>query len=64
MLRMPPLATLTVPLIVAPLMIRSRELAIVVMSTVPARVTPLRTLVPLLTAWIEPVPLAGRWRHR
>ena len=58
-LRMPPLAMLTTPLIVAPLMICSRELTTVVKSRVPLSVTLLRKLALLLTAWNAPVPLVA-----
>src|SRR5664279_3583060 len=56
-LRMPPLAMFTAPLSVALLMMRSRELPWLVMSSAPVNVTPSRKLLPLLLAWKEPVPL-------
>ena len=56
-LTMPPLAILTAPLSVAPLMKRSREFVIVVASSAPVKFTPSRMLLPLLMAWNEPVPL-------
>ena len=56
-IKMPPLATFTAPLMVAPLMIRSRALAAVVRSSVPAKLTALRKLVELLLACSTPLPL-------
>ncbi len=53
--RMPPFATLTAPLRVSPLAIRSRELAVLVRSSAPSRVTPLRKLLALLEATTLPV---------
>ena len=56
-LRMPPFAICTAPLKVAPLTMRSREMAIDVRSSVPLKATPSRKLLPLLLALKTPLPL-------
>ena len=56
---MPPLAMLIAPLIVAPLTMRSRALAMVVMSSVPVKVTPSRKLLALLVAVKMPAAAGG-----
>ena len=52
----PPLAMLTLPLIVSPLITRSMELPLVLRSSVPLKVAPLRKLEPLLVPRTLPVP--------
>ena len=55
----PPLATLTAPLSVRPLTMRSTELPSVARSRVPLSVTPLRKLLPLAVPSSAPVPVVA-----